>query len=139
MSHIPESWFAPVDSYNGMGHLEAMQWILEWYKQEQVNVLGHLGQCKQKIKDREIDYDVNTIDLHDPMSRLREGCGTQEDWDAYDKLRNKMIENICDIQDELQTIKLLRHRLTILKNQIDNAQDDVADAKASAADESKSQ
>ena len=128
MSHIPESWFPPVEEYRHMTLIDAMKWCLDWYEQEKANVLLEIGECKQKIKDCQINNEVHSIDLYDPMSRLKEGIGNHADWDSFEKLRKKINKNIVNIQDQLQALSDSRYHLMVLINQIETAKEDVEDA-----------
>ena len=130
MSHIPESWLAPVEEYRHMTLINAMKWCLDWYTQEKVKVLLEIAECKKKIKDCQIDNEVYAIDLYDPMSRLKEGVGKKADWNTYDELGSKINNNIMDIQDQFVILTDCRHHLMVLMNLIAKAKEDVEDAVA---------
>ena len=128
MSNIPQAWVVSWVKCCHMPYVDATRWVLEWYQQEQIKVILEMAQSKEKIKQCRINYDVNSIDIYEPMSRLREGTGSDDDWASFRRLELDIEDNVYKIQNELHAVDRCRRHLEFLKYTIKEAKKDYEEA-----------
>ena len=128
MSNIPENWLVPWHEQPHKNYIDACAWVRDWYEQENVKVLAEMAICKERIKKCQISFDVNNIDLKDPMSRLRVGRATEEDWASYCSLGMNIEKDLAEIQEARHILEECRRHLMFLKYQIEQAKEDYEEA-----------
>ena len=128
MPKIPKIWIAPWGDFCHKTYEGATKRVYEWYQEEQIKVILEMGQWKEKIKQWQINYDVSNIDIYEPMSRLREGKGDEDDWASFKTLGEDIDDTVLKIQNGLHAIDLCRRHLEFLKTQIKQAKEDYEEA-----------